>query len=594
VYRLRYFYPHRVIKHTRAQFINMLFLCVVNSWILFTNKRGSCQVCFTQTKGKARGNCTTKCATCNVFLHATTAKEEKYDRQLRLWGPHGQAALENAKIALINAGATGTEILKNLVLPGVGSFTIIDGKKVEAPDLGNNFFLEFKDLGSSRAKAATELLKELNEWVTGTAVAEDPVKLIDTNVEFFSGFTLVIATELPENALLKLSQHLYAKHIPLFVARSYGFVGYLRASVPEHTIVESHPEEPGDDLRLYEPFPALEKFCESIDVESLDSHHHGHTPYVVLLIQELLKWRAKHGGASPTTKEEKNEFKIQLRNGQKNQQEVNFNEAIALSYKVSSPTTIPSGVKEILEDPAAHNLSAHSSAFWVLVNALKKFVDHEGAGLLPLMGSIPDMTSDTQTYISLQEVYQRKAQEDVDAVSRHVAANLSAIGKSHDSISQEDIKLFCKNTLYLRLVRTTSLHHEYAKATANIDAMSSALEDPDTNLVYYFLLRAVDRFWTEKGRFPGWHDDQVKGDIAGLKHHVEALLAELGLNTSAVSENAVHEMCRFGAAELHNIAALLGGVGAQEVIKVLTHQWVPLNSTLIYNGMNSTTTVFAL
>jgi hypothetical protein len=37
----------------------------------------------------------------------------------RLWGDHGQVALEKAKICLINASATGTEILKNLILPGV-------------------------------------------------------------------------------------------------------------------------------------------------------------------------------------------------------------------------------------------------------------------------------------------------------------------------------------------------------------------------------------------------------------------------------------------------------------------------------------------
>jgi NEDD8-activating enzyme E1 regulatory subunit len=47
-----------------------------------------------------------------------TAKEIKYDRQLRLWSANGQAALENARLCLINATATGTEILKNLVLPG--------------------------------------------------------------------------------------------------------------------------------------------------------------------------------------------------------------------------------------------------------------------------------------------------------------------------------------------------------------------------------------------------------------------------------------------------------------------------------------------
>ena len=37
----------------------------------------------------------------------------------RLWGEQGQDALENASVCLINAGAVGTEILKNLVLPGV-------------------------------------------------------------------------------------------------------------------------------------------------------------------------------------------------------------------------------------------------------------------------------------------------------------------------------------------------------------------------------------------------------------------------------------------------------------------------------------------
>ena len=53
-----------------------------------------------------------------------TAKDQKYDRQLRLWGANGQKALEEAHVCLINngAGAVGVETLKNLVLPG--KFTI--------------------------------------------------------------------------------------------------------------------------------------------------------------------------------------------------------------------------------------------------------------------------------------------------------------------------------------------------------------------------------------------------------------------------------------------------------------------------------------
>jgi len=36
----------------------------------------------------------------------------------RLWHSHGQAALESSHVCLLNGSATGTEILKNLILPG--------------------------------------------------------------------------------------------------------------------------------------------------------------------------------------------------------------------------------------------------------------------------------------------------------------------------------------------------------------------------------------------------------------------------------------------------------------------------------------------
>ena len=58
---------------------------------------------------------------------------------IRLWGDHGQAALENAHICLINATATGTETTKSLVLPGVGFITIVDDSKVSLQNLGNKY-----------------------------------------------------------------------------------------------------------------------------------------------------------------------------------------------------------------------------------------------------------------------------------------------------------------------------------------------------------------------------------------------------------------------------------------------------------------------
>ncbi len=66
---------------------------------------------------------------------------------------------------------------------------------------------------------------------------------------------------------------------------------------------------------------------------------------------------------------------------------------------------IPSGTRAVLNDSQAATITPHSSKFWIMANALKGFVENEGNGKLPVMGSIPDMTASTQTYVELQRMY---------------------------------------------------------------------------------------------------------------------------------------------------------------------------------------------
>ena len=108
-------------------------------------------------------------ATTPPVLQGPSAKEKKYDRQLRLWGANGQQALESSHILLLNSGAgvVGIETLKNLVLPGAGTFTIVDEAVVCEEDLGVNFFLEQSSLGRSRGEECCRLLLELNPEVKG-------------------------------------------------------------------------------------------------------------------------------------------------------------------------------------------------------------------------------------------------------------------------------------------------------------------------------------------------------------------------------------------------------------------------------------------
>ncbi len=63
------------------------------------------------------------------------ATDNKYDRQLRLWGKEGQQRLAEANVLVLGAGPTATETLKNLVLPGLGRFTVVDDALVLTPPL---------------------------------------------------------------------------------------------------------------------------------------------------------------------------------------------------------------------------------------------------------------------------------------------------------------------------------------------------------------------------------------------------------------------------------------------------------------------------
>lgn len=59
---------------------------------------------------------------------------------------------------------------------------------------------------------------------------------------------------------------------------------------------------------------------------------------------------------------------------------------------------------------------------------------------------------------------------------------------------------------------------------------------------------------------------------------------EGGGNELLTKDHAI-EMVRYGGIELHNISALIGGIAAQEAIKIVTHQFVPFKSTYIFNGI---------
>ncbi|QRW07351.1 NEDD8-activating enzyme E1 regulatory subunit [Ceratobasidium sp. AG-Ba] len=401
---------------------------------------------------------------------APDGKTRRYDRQLRLWAASGQNALESARLLVVGSSATSSSILKNLVLPGVGHFTILDHQKVTPEDVGNNFFLEVGSIGKPRAEEAVRLLLELNDSVHGVANTSDIEDVLTNDPSYILGFTLIITHNLADGPLRKLASLLWSNptHPPLIVARTAGFLADFTIQVHEHAVVDSHSEN-APSLRIDKPFPELLEHSLALDFATMDPTDHGHVPYVCILIRAMHDWKqavselvslfSAEGGEGvgpssrrlcldsssnlysrpfilipstpnwlgslnfvcdgthtfrnpPTSYAEKQAFKAQITAMQVKADEENFEEAVTQAYRVWTATGVPSDIQALFADPKCTgypNTTAGTgtSQFWALLRALHLFT--AARGYLPLNPSVPDMKADTKSYIQLQGMYKRQA-----------------------------------------------------------------------------------------------------------------------------------------------------------------------------------------
>lgn len=105
----------------------------------------------------------------------------------------------------------------------------------------------------------------------------------------------------------------------------------------------------------------------------------------------------------------------------------------------------------------------------------------------------------------------------------------------------------------------------------------------------------------ETGRVPGSDGSTVEADVHQLKAHAQKYLKTInasqefcGTLTDEILEKYCKEAVKYGGEPVHSVAAFLGGCAGQEVIKLLTGQYVPLINTLIYDGTASLTSSFVM
>merc|ERR1719312_1351970 len=328
----------------------------------------------------------------------------------------------------------------------------------------------------------------------------------------------------------------------------------------------------------------------------MDLKDHSHTPYPVIIYRQLQQWMENNNGKQPGNYKEKKQFREEMMKGvrkRENNEEVdedeeNFEEAGKAVNTVLVKSTIPSSTRTIIEDTQAENITASSSNFWILAHALRDFVSSEER--LPVSGIVPDMFSDSERFIKLQNIYKDKANQDAEVIGRKVAQVLESLGRGSDTISDIEVRRFCREARYLRVLRGSSLGREFSSSS-----LSQHLEDPESDVLYYLVLRAVDQYMSQFNTNPGLTEADIELDIGRLKTITSAMLTQIGVGHSVQGlDEHIHEICRYGGAELHSVSAFLGGVAAHECIKLITGQYVPMDNMVIYNAVTSNVTTYKL
>jgi len=89
------------------------------------------------------------------------------------------------------------------------------------------------------------------------------------------------------------------------------------------------------------------------NINELDTHAHGHIPYVVLLLHYLEEWEKSHDGKPPQNYAEKISFKKLVADGARTNipegGEENYDEAVAAVLKTITTPSLSSSVREIFE-----------------------------------------------------------------------------------------------------------------------------------------------------------------------------------------------------------------------------------------------------
>jgi adenylyltransferase/sulfurtransferase len=176
------------------------------------------------------------------------AELERYGRQLALpeWGLAQQAALREARVLVVGAGALGSPVAYYLAGAGVGRLGIVDDDAVELSNLHRQLLHFTPDVGVPKAESAAAKLRFLNPDVV---IEPYRVRLEPGNAgALVEGQDLVVDCSDAFATRYAVNAACCAARVPLVEAGVSGFTGLVMSVRPGETACYrcAFPAEPAD------------------------------------------------------------------------------------------------------------------------------------------------------------------------------------------------------------------------------------------------------------------------------------------------------------------------------------------------------------
>ncbi len=161
------------------------------------------------------------------ILEKGSIDSDKYDRQKRIAG-WDQEKISNAIIMVIGAGATGNELVKNLVLAGIGKIILIDYDFINISNLNRCVLFDIKSAKKQNYKVdvVKESCKNLNPETKIVALKED---LNDIDKKLYKNSDVICSCLDNLEARLQANNYAYYLGVPFVDSGIDEFFGTVQA-----------------------------------------------------------------------------------------------------------------------------------------------------------------------------------------------------------------------------------------------------------------------------------------------------------------------------------------------------------------------------